>query len=114
MEWVLTYPSPAGNDGELGAWYASAPATGLDVISVGSVDKFVAGPSLWALAKYLINSIIMPVQNATVLVNGKEVAPIVSLWFCCMPQPLTWISAIFQRNTPHRHNHPTQDLCNLD
>ncbi|CUA68407.1 Minor extracellular protease vpr [Rhizoctonia solani] len=29
----------AGNDGQYGAWYASGPGTGLDVISVGSVDN---------------------------------------------------------------------------
>ncbi|KAG8732163.1 hypothetical protein FRC10_001188 [Ceratobasidium sp. 414] len=31
----------AGNDGEFGSWYASTPATGLDVISVGSVDNSI-------------------------------------------------------------------------
>ncbi|KAF8714638.1 Subtilisin-like protein, partial [Rhizoctonia solani] len=30
-----------GNDGEYGAWYASTPATGVDVISVGSVDNVI-------------------------------------------------------------------------
>ncbi len=30
-----------GNDGDFGSWYASSPATGNDVISVGSVDKSV-------------------------------------------------------------------------
>jgi subtilisin family serine protease len=29
----------AGNNGEAGAWYASGPASGLNVISVGSVVK---------------------------------------------------------------------------
>jgi subtilisin family serine protease len=29
----------AGNDGEYGSWYTSSPANGLNVISVGSVDK---------------------------------------------------------------------------
>ncbi|KEP46652.1 minor extracellular protease vpr protein [Rhizoctonia solani 123E] len=32
----------AGNDGNYGAWYASGPGTGLDVISVGSVDNTVS------------------------------------------------------------------------
>ncbi|CAE6379771.1 unnamed protein product [Rhizoctonia solani] len=32
----------AGNDGKYGAWYASGPGTGLDVISVGSVDNTVS------------------------------------------------------------------------
>ena len=49
------YPLPAGNDGR-GAWNAVAPATGKDVIAVGSVDKFVTGPSSWNLTKYQINS----------------------------------------------------------
>ncbi|QRV81567.1 minor extracellular protease vpr protein [Ceratobasidium sp. AG-Ba] len=40
--------SSAGNDGLFGSWYASGPATGIDTISVGSVDNIVA-----------------PVQNAT-------------------------------------------------
>lgn len=31
----------AGNDGQYGSWYASGPGTGLNVISVGSVDKYV-------------------------------------------------------------------------
>lgn len=43
------YSSLAGNDGALGPWYASAPATGKDVISVGSVDKFVTVFSPWNL-----------------------------------------------------------------
>lgn len=29
----------AGNDGQYGAWYASSPATGKDVIAVASIDK---------------------------------------------------------------------------
>ncbi|CAE6445476.1 unnamed protein product [Rhizoctonia solani] len=45
----------AGNDGEYGAWYASSPATGLDVISVGSID----------------NTILYQ-QNAT-LSNGRDI-----------------------------------------
>ncbi|CAE6418377.1 unnamed protein product [Rhizoctonia solani] len=32
----------AGNDGQYGAWYASGPGTGLDVISVGSVDNTIS------------------------------------------------------------------------
>ncbi|CAE6407387.1 unnamed protein product [Rhizoctonia solani] len=31
----------AGNEGQYGAWYASSPATGLDVISVGSVENTI-------------------------------------------------------------------------
>ncbi|KAG9090880.1 hypothetical protein FRC06_000845 [Ceratobasidium sp. 370] len=31
----------AGNDGDFGSWYASSPATGLDVISVGSVENTI-------------------------------------------------------------------------
>lgn len=31
----------AGNDGQYGSWYASGPGTGLSVIAVGSVDKYV-------------------------------------------------------------------------
>jgi subtilisin family serine protease len=31
----------AGNEGEYGSWYTSSPANCLDVISVGSVDKWV-------------------------------------------------------------------------
>lgn len=31
----------AGNDGDAGMWYASGPASGIDVISVGSVDNTV-------------------------------------------------------------------------
>ncbi|KAG8737461.1 hypothetical protein FRC10_008164 [Ceratobasidium sp. 414] len=31
----------AGNDGAYGSWYASGPATGLNVISVGSVDNTI-------------------------------------------------------------------------
>ncbi|TFK50631.1 subtilisin-like protease [Heliocybe sulcata] len=47
----------AGNDGAYGSWYASSPGTGVDVISVGSV-----------------NNIAIPVQNATV--QGVEHDPI--------------------------------------
>ncbi|EPQ55564.1 subtilisin-like protease [Gloeophyllum trabeum ATCC 11539] len=47
----------AGNDGAYGSWYASSPGTGVDVISVASV-----------------NNIAIPVQNATV--QGVEHAPI--------------------------------------
>ncbi|CAE6398441.1 unnamed protein product [Rhizoctonia solani] len=45
----------AGNDGAYGAWYAAGPATGLDVISVGSVDNTVS-----------------PLQNAIVS-NGRKI-----------------------------------------
>jgi len=76
---IGAYPTLAGNDGQFGTWYASEPATGRDVISVGSVDKFVAGPSPSTLANYRVNSIVTPLQNATVLVSGKEVTPIVSV-----------------------------------
>jgi len=31
----------AGNDGDFGSWDTSSPATGKDVISIGSVDKSV-------------------------------------------------------------------------
>ncbi|KAL5634053.1 hypothetical protein ACGC1H_006028 [Rhizoctonia solani] len=31
----------AGNEGQFGAWYSASPATGLDVISVGSVDNTI-------------------------------------------------------------------------
>ena len=72
-------PSPAGNDGEFGPWFTSEPATGKDVISVGSVDKFVAEPSSWNLAKHRANSTETLIQNATVHVNGVEAVPIVSL-----------------------------------
>ncbi|KAJ1305221.1 hypothetical protein OPQ81_000250 [Rhizoctonia solani] len=44
-----------GNEGQYGAWYTSTPATGLDVISVGSID----------------NTIFYQ-QNATVS-NGREI-----------------------------------------
>jgi hypothetical protein len=47
----------AGNDGEHGSWYAASPSTGLDVISVGSVDNTV-----------------IPIQNATV--QGVQHDPI--------------------------------------
>ncbi|KAJ3530209.1 hypothetical protein NMY22_g8670 [Coprinellus aureogranulatus] len=47
----------AGNEGAIGSWYTSAPANGIDVISVGSVE----------------NSVI-PVQRA--LVHGVDHAPI--------------------------------------
>ena len=30
----------AGNEGEFGAWYTSSPGNGIDVISVGSVEKY--------------------------------------------------------------------------
>lgn len=56
---------------------------------MGSVDKFVTGPSFWNLAKNRANSIIYPVQNATIYVNGEEVDPIVSLLTFCIPQFLT-------------------------
>ncbi|CAE6507200.1 unnamed protein product [Rhizoctonia solani] len=46
----------AGNDGQYGAWYTGSPATGLDVISVGSVD----------------NTVIYQ-QNATVS-NGRDIS----------------------------------------
>ena len=71
--------SVAGNDGELGPWYTSAPGTGKNVISVGSVDKFVTVPPPWNLANRGVNSTITPIQNATIYVNGEEAAPIVSL-----------------------------------
>lgn len=72
------HSSLVGNSGDSGSWYIESPATGKDVISVGSVDKFVTGPSPWNLSKHLVNSTIIPVQNATIYVNGEEVAPIVS------------------------------------
>ena len=50
------YSLLAGNGGTLGPWYAAAPATGKDVISVGSVDKFVTGLSPWNLTKQQVNS----------------------------------------------------------
>ena len=49
------YSSLAGNDGR-GAWNALAPATGKDVIAVGSIEKFVTGPSSWNSTKYQVNS----------------------------------------------------------
>lgn len=72
-------PSPAGNNGRLGAWYTSYPAGGKDVISVGSVDKFVVDPSSRNLAKHRANSTVTLIQNATIHVNDEEVEPIVSL-----------------------------------
>jgi len=72
-------PSPAGNDGEFGPWYTSMPATGKNVISVGSVDKFVAEPPSWNLTKHQANSTVTLIQNATVHVNGLEAVPIVNL-----------------------------------
>jgi hypothetical protein len=52
---IGVYPPLAGNDGR-GAWYAASPGAGKDVIAVGSVDKFVTGPSPWDLTKHQINS----------------------------------------------------------
>ncbi|CAE6492056.1 unnamed protein product, partial [Rhizoctonia solani] len=46
----------AGNDGAYGSWYASGPATGLSVISVGSVDNTAVN-----------------LQNASVS-NGRQIA----------------------------------------
>ena len=82
---MVAYSSLAGNDGQSGPWDAASPATGKDVISVGSVDKFVVGPSPWVLANRRVNSLITLAQNATVLVNGEKAAPIVSVWFCFYP-----------------------------
>jgi len=53
------YSSLAGNDGTRGPWFASTPATGQDVISVGSVDKFVTGPSPWNLTNQQVNSTML-------------------------------------------------------
>jgi len=53
------YSLLAGNDGAHGPWYALAPATGKDVISVGSVDKFVTGLSPRNLTKQQVNSTIL-------------------------------------------------------
>lgn len=83
------YPSTAGNAGEAGPWYFSSPATGIDVIAVGSVDKYVAEPPSWNLINHRVTSTVTPVQNATVYVNGTEVAPIVSFYFYRISQFLT-------------------------
>ena len=40
-----------------------APATGKDVIAVGSVDKFVTGPSPWNLTKHQANSTALEGRN---------------------------------------------------
>lgn len=77
---VGVYLSSAGNNGELGTWYTSAPGTGIDVISVGSVDKFVTEHPSWNLAKHRVNSTVTPIQNATIYFNGEETVPIVSLF----------------------------------
>ncbi|CCO36026.1 Minor extracellular protease vpr [Rhizoctonia solani AG-1 IB] len=50
----------AGNDGQYGSWYASGPATGRSVISVGSIDN-----------------IVLNIQNAIVS-NGRKI-PYLSL-----------------------------------
>ena len=55
MSGTGVYSSLAGNDGS-GAWNTLAPATGKDVIAVGSIDKFVTGASSWNLTKYQVNS----------------------------------------------------------
>jgi len=73
------HPPPAGNDGELGPWYTSLPGTGKAAISVGSVGRSVTGSPLWNLANHGVNSTRSRIQNATIYVNGEEVAPIVSL-----------------------------------
>lgn len=56
----------AGNEGAYGAWYASSPGTGLDVISVASVDNTV-----------------IPAQNATV--HGVSHDPISYLSAIALP-----------------------------
>lgn len=58
----------AGNDGGVGAWYASAPGTGKSVIAVGSVDN-----------------IVIPIQNATV--SGVSHNPIPYLQATPLPFP---------------------------
>lgn len=37
----------AGNEGEFGAWYTSSPGNGIDVISVGSVEKYDLSLYIW-------------------------------------------------------------------
>ena len=111
---VAVYLSPAGNSGEFGTWHTSAPATGKDVISVGSVDKFVTEPSSRKLAKHRVNSTVTPIQNATIYVDGSETIPIVSLQSFCIPRFLiVWVSVILQPNTPDRYNHTVRDLRDL-
>ncbi|CAE6463465.1 unnamed protein product [Rhizoctonia solani] len=60
----------AGNDGAFGAWYASGPGTGLNVISVGSVDNTA-----------------LSIQNAIVS-NGRKI-PYLSLEPLEIPDGLT-------------------------
>ncbi|CAE6450175.1 unnamed protein product [Rhizoctonia solani] len=59
----------AGNDGQYGSWYASGPATGLSVISIGSVDNTAVN-----------------LQNATVS-NGRSI-PYQSLEKLAIPDGL--------------------------
>ncbi|KAF8757270.1 Subtilisin-like protein, partial [Rhizoctonia solani] len=59
----------AGNDGQYGPWYASGPATGLSVISIGSVDNTAVN-----------------LQNATVS-NGRTI-PYQSLEKLAIPDDL--------------------------
>ncbi|CAE6403377.1 unnamed protein product [Rhizoctonia solani] len=59
----------AGNDGQYGSWYASGPATGLSVISIGSVDNTAVN-----------------LQNATVS-NGRTI-PYQSLEKLAIPDGL--------------------------
>ncbi|KEP49742.1 minor extracellular protease vpr protein [Rhizoctonia solani 123E] len=76
----------AGNDGDYGAWYTSGPGTGLDVISVGSVDDTVS-----------------QLQNAIVS-NGRKI-PYPEF----MPLPIPGVHSIYATS-----NDPTtvDDACN--
>lgn len=46
------HSSLAGNYGQAGPWLPSSPASGTDVIAVGSVDKLVAGPPSWNMSDH--------------------------------------------------------------
>ncbi|KAF9650862.1 subtilisin-like protease [Thelephora ganbajun] len=80
----------AGNDGELGPWYTSAPATGKDVISMGSVDNTIT-----------------PIQNVTIHVNSEEVAPIP--YFSVAP--LTNRTTSFEIYATSTNTSSTDDAC---
>ncbi|KAG9102642.1 hypothetical protein FRC06_001557 [Ceratobasidium sp. 370] len=76
----------AGNDGAYGSWYASGPATGLDVISVGSVDNTVVN-----------------IQNATVS-TGRQIP-----YYSFLPLNITGSLPIYATSSDTA---ATADACN--
>ena len=86
-----------GNLGTLGSWYTSDPASGKEVIAIGSVDKSVfessfADPSLYVV---YFESTVIPLQNATV--HGADHPPIT--YFSGIPLNISGSLPIYATST---------------